>query len=136
MKAISLWQPWATAIAFGQKTVETRSWSTAYRGPLAIHAAKRFGPEQHHKLAESSLPSGNLPLGALVATAILVDVVPTTDLTILLISEMERFWGDYAEGRFAWVFKDVKSLNEPVPFKAKQGFFIVPDHLLADRLAA
>jgi hypothetical protein len=41
MNAISLWQPWATAIALGSKRIETRPWATAYRGPLAIHAAKR-----------------------------------------------------------------------------------------------
>ncbi|RYX84273.1 ASCH domain-containing protein [bacterium] len=40
MKAISLWQPWASLIAIGAKRVETRGWSTSYRGPLAIHAAK------------------------------------------------------------------------------------------------
>lgn len=41
MKALSLWQPWASAIAAGAKRIETRSWRTSYRGPLAIHAAKR-----------------------------------------------------------------------------------------------
>jgi hypothetical protein len=41
MKAISLWQPWASLIAIGAKQYETRSWSTPYRGPLVIHAAKR-----------------------------------------------------------------------------------------------
>jgi hypothetical protein len=41
MKALSLWQPWASAMAVGAKTIETRSWGTSYRGPLAIHAAKR-----------------------------------------------------------------------------------------------
>lgn len=41
MKALSLWQPWASAIALGAKRVETRSWETLYRGPLLIHAAKR-----------------------------------------------------------------------------------------------
>lgn len=40
MKAISLWQPWASLVPAGAKPVETRSWSTSYRGPLAIHAAK------------------------------------------------------------------------------------------------
>lgn len=38
---LSLWQPWATLVALGVKTIETRSWSTHYRGPLAIHAAAR-----------------------------------------------------------------------------------------------
>jgi hypothetical protein len=39
MKAISLLQPWATLVAIGAKHFETRSWSTAFRGPLAIHAS-------------------------------------------------------------------------------------------------
>jgi activating signal cointegrator 1 len=41
MKALSLWQPWASAIASGAKHYETRPWRTSYRGPIAIHAAKR-----------------------------------------------------------------------------------------------
>lgn len=40
MKAITIWQPWASAIAHGLKGIETRSWGTKYRGLLAIHAAK------------------------------------------------------------------------------------------------
>ena len=44
MKAISLWQPWASAIAIGEKTIETRSWWTPHRGALAIHAAKTDTP--------------------------------------------------------------------------------------------
>ena len=41
MKALSLWQPHAQAIAAGLKPYETRHWPTRYRGPIAIHAAKR-----------------------------------------------------------------------------------------------
>src|SRR3972149_12240119 len=40
MKAISLWQPWASLIAVGAKKYETRSWDTPYRGPLVICASK------------------------------------------------------------------------------------------------
>ena len=40
IKALSLWQPWASAIAVGYKHYETRSWKTDYRGWLGIHAAK------------------------------------------------------------------------------------------------
>lgn len=42
MKALTLTQPWATLVAIGAKRIETRSWHTSYRGPLAIHAAKTF----------------------------------------------------------------------------------------------
>ena len=40
MKAITVWQPWATLLATGQKHNETRSWKTSYRGEILIHAAK------------------------------------------------------------------------------------------------
>lgn len=38
MKALTIRQPWASLIALGVKTIETRSWRTNYRGPIAIHA--------------------------------------------------------------------------------------------------
>jgi hypothetical protein len=41
MKAITLWQPWASLLACGAKKFETRSWETSYRGPIAIHAAAK-----------------------------------------------------------------------------------------------
>lgn len=44
MRAITLTQPWATLVAIGAKRIETRSWRTSYRGPLAIHAAAGLGP--------------------------------------------------------------------------------------------
>ncbi len=40
MKALSLLQPWVTLVILGVKQIETRSWSTAYRGPLLIHASR------------------------------------------------------------------------------------------------
>lgn len=36
MKALSLKQPWANAIAKGFKTIETRTWETSFRGDLLI----------------------------------------------------------------------------------------------------
>ena len=42
MRTLSLTQPWASLIAFGAKTIETRSWATDYRGLIAIHATVSF----------------------------------------------------------------------------------------------
>ena len=36
MKAISLWQPWASAVSVGSKRIETRHWSTNHRGPICF----------------------------------------------------------------------------------------------------
>jgi hypothetical protein len=46
MRAITIYQPWASLIAVEAvnpgkgKSIETRSWYTSYRGLLAIHASK------------------------------------------------------------------------------------------------
>lgn len=53
MKALTLTQPWAQLVAIEAKKIETRSWSTSYRGPLAIHAAKRFPKEAQDICLES-----------------------------------------------------------------------------------
>jgi len=41
MKAITLLQPWASLLVCEAKQYETRSWATSYRGPIAIHSAKK-----------------------------------------------------------------------------------------------
>lgn len=41
MRALTLHQPWASFVACGAKQIETRSWPTKHRGPIAIHAGKR-----------------------------------------------------------------------------------------------
>ena len=41
MKSISIMQPFAGLIATGQKRLETRTWSTDYRGPLLICAGAK-----------------------------------------------------------------------------------------------
>lgn len=40
MKALNVKQPWAWLIASGKKTIETRTWSTKYRGPILIVSSK------------------------------------------------------------------------------------------------
>lgn len=130
MRAISLWQPWASAVALGVKRVETRHWSTNYTGTLAIHAAKRWTraerefAEIEHTLGR--LPS-RLPLGALVATCTLMGCRRTEDVSHQLGS-IERMYGNYDSGRFAWFLTDIQALDEPIPWKGAQGFFNVPDH--------
>ncbi len=88
MIALTLTQPWATLVTIGAKRIETRSWSTSYRGPLAIHAAKTFPKTArllcHDRPFSTALaPHGfyahNLPLGAVVATCRLVGVFPISD---------------------------------------------------------
>jgi hypothetical protein len=89
MKAITLHQPWASLVAIGAKTIETRSWSTRHRGPLAIHAGATMTRAQRATayadpiggaLNGAGIMLGGdceaLPRGAIIAACELVDVVP------------------------------------------------------------
>lgn len=132
MKAISLWQPWATGIALLHKGNETRGWSTKYRGPLAIHAALRWEADQQHfamiERGLGRLPQ-RIPRGAVVAIAHLEDCLPTWQV-LPTIGPIEKLYGNYGPGRYAWLLRDVVPLTEPLGFKGRQGFFEVPDELL------
>ena len=142
MKAISLWQFWASAIALGLKRNETRSWSTNYRGPIAIHAAKRHTRdlEEHFNLLMSrgdfrqTFSAANLhsftmlPKGAVVAVAELVEVVPTeVMLKAGRVGDLEMNLGDYGINRFAWRLENIRPLPQPYFIAGHQGFFDVPD---------
>lgn len=50
MKALTVRQPWAWAIARGHKPIENRSWAPTYRGPLAIHAAAKWDDDAEYVL--------------------------------------------------------------------------------------
>ena len=68
MKAITLHQPWASLIADGRKTIETRSWApprTLIGERIAIHA----GWQIDKPLAAEWFAGQSAPLGAIICTA-------------------------------------------------------------------
>lgn len=133
MRAISLWQPWASAIALGIKTIETRKLPTNYRGPLAIHAA-RYWPRQNRDFADAEYEAGRLPrivhFGAIVATCSLVDCMDTWRAR-QRISDIEEIYGDYSSGRYAWYLDDIRALANPIPWPCRQYFFSIPDEVVS-----
>ncbi len=132
MKAISLWQPWASAIIIGEKSIETRSWITYHRGPLLIHAAKRKADVSDWiDDLQLDLDAESIPFGALVGVADLVRCCRAEDLDV---SDRERLLGDYSRGRFAWVLENVRAFEKSIPFKGRQGLFDVPDDIVASAL--
>ncbi len=137
MKAITIWQPWASLIAAGVKRIETRSCSTAYRGPLAIHAALQLSISQRYlcsrepfrsALMQAGLPWSEglrgyeFPLGAVVAVVQLAACIRITDGT-LLPPEPERSLGEYRRGRWMWVLRNVRRLPRPVRAVGQQGLW-------------
>lgn len=114
MKALTLYQPWATLMAIGAKTVETRSWYTLHRGPLAIHAGKsrKYLDLVHTEPFRTVLVglgfSGQsihdlMPLGAVVAIVNVTGCYPTAGFRMDESSGMhEGDFGDYSPDRYAW----------------------------------
>lgn len=142
MKILSLWQPWATLIAIGAKKIETRSWSTAYRGPIAIHAAKHWdaeslrtcGIEPFRSVLSGSRNWGTerpvCPLGAILCVVDLKHCIPTKAVNLYLMpdehAEHEWEFGNYDVGRYAWALSNLRPLREPISHKGGQGLRNLP----------
>ena len=119
--------------------IETRSWPTNYRGELLICAAKHNDSKQAAYLAQREIqkvlwplsPMGcsrqvemrDLPLGKAVAVVDLVDCLPVDEISDNIVRR-ELPFGDFTEGRFGWIFENVRRI-EPFPVTGQQGFFNV-----------
>jgi activating signal cointegrator 1 len=147
MKAISLWEPWASLVRTGAKKIETRGWLTIYRGELLICAAKRKRIyELIHLLSCWPFQGGLAPLvgkpldmtfktwagveiedlnfGKAVAVVNLYDCVPVEDLSLGEVMP-ERHFGDFSPGRYGWKMELIEAI-EPFEVTGSQGYFSVP----------
>lgn len=131
LKAISLWQPWASLwAATDAKIHETRSWPTKHRGVLAIHASKTAAPWRDFdglslatlKNLWPDLNAGlSLPSGAVIAVITLEECVPTESLKP---TGADYLFGNWTPGRFAWRRGPViHRLQAPVPCRGFQGIW-------------
>ena len=103
IKAISVKQPWANLIASGEKTIETRTWATDYRGELLIVSSKT--PPIH-------------PAGFGLAIVKLVDCRP-----MVRRDEMAACCEIY-ESAFSWVLREIRRIR-PFPVRGQLGLYDV-----------
>ncbi|MCG2665000.1 ASCH domain-containing protein [Brevundimonas sp.] len=126
IKAISLWQPWASLGAAGVKRHETRHWATAYRGPIAIHAAKTLdlagAPDQLCEAVNGPFWPKQLPRGVVVAVGTLVACDPAEKVADHL-TQADRMAGNFTRGRFAWRIENIRRVLDPIPLIGRQGLF-------------
>jgi hypothetical protein len=130
VKALSVRQPWTWAIARGFKTVENRTWSTPYRGPLAIHAGQRWDDsgEVALRFVVDTLRAQGLPcalqdewplsgVGMVVATVDLVDICGDG-------VHGECDCGPWAAaGQMHWRLANARPLAAPVAAKGRLGLW-------------
>lgn len=147
MRAISLWQPWASAMAFALKRNETRGWPTEVRGEVAICSSRRKmdWPELEifDRFVRPYVPEGYQPVyGAVVCVVNLLDCIPTAWFTscteeqkkrLPMLHPLERNLGNYepvdsetGRPRYAFLTGELRTLPRPVPVIGHQGFFFLP----------
>jgi activating signal cointegrator 1 len=129
MKCLSIHQPWASLIVRGLLGCEMRSWRTAHRGLLAIHASQTLDeaavrlcrlPELLGLLRSAGYGSVfDLPRGRVLGAVELIDCQAVRD------QEPGGVIG--RAGRFSWRLAEPRSLAEPVLVRAKRGIFDIPD---------
>ncbi len=151
MIAISLWQPWASALFAPAnpgaspraiKEHETRHWPMPNRfigQPIAIHAAKRDTPDEREfwmdvvmnparrELYGNAFAAigiqkySDLPRGAIIGTAVFASPIHTEKMDA--VGEIESDWGNFSAGRWAWPTVHLERFATPIPCVGRQGFF-------------
>ncbi len=146
MKVISLLQPWATLVVMGAKQIETRSWSTAYRGPLLIHTSKgKAGEIFAHELPfkKHIRDFMQLPFGFIIGRVTLTDVVRigtgpllnTSDEMMNNLTMEEKAFGDYTPGRFAWILQDPIAFKTPLGARGSLTLWEFDENLIEENLS-
>lgn len=152
MKAISMWQPWASLWLTDAKEHETRGRDFHYRGWVLVQAAKalvsdcgeeldgivvdRFGPHWRTQL----------PRGAIIGAVKVVDVQATA-LILERYGELasmrdSKEWtdiqcGNFAPRRYGIRRREFKLFNQPIPYRGMQAVpFDVPDEIVREAMAA
>jgi hypothetical protein len=123
MKALTVLQPWASLLVFGEKRFETRSWQTAHRGRIAIHAGLRRTDSARDLCTIEPFRSAlarhgikhftDLPKGVIIGTIDLMDCMPVEAAAKYMRAgptpehggfntAQEQAFGDIRPGRWAW----------------------------------
>lgn len=122
MRAISLHQPWASAVfrklpdGIRQKPDETRSWKTHHRGLFLIHATKNPVVQEDGEV---------LPNACILGTVKLLDCHLAVQVRRSR-TPAQLEWGDYGDGRYAWELSDPILFEKPLPYRGGQRWFNVP----------
>ena len=115
MKAISIRQPWADFIVKGVKTIETRTWTTDYRGDILICSSKLFDPAWNDMRLEYR---NSLAYGKALCIAELYDIKPMT------AEHQEEAGCKVYPGAYSWFLRNIRLIT-PFLVKGKLRLFEV-----------
>lgn len=130
--SLTLWQPFATLVAIGAKTIETRSW--AFPGPvpceLAIVAGGALMAEQEALCLQEPIRSlllaagyphpTALPLGEVVCLVRLVRCQPVHSLKV---SRQEKALGNFIPSHWGWVLDNLRPAPQLLPARGPEPLY-------------
>lgn len=117
--ALTIRQPWASAIVLGHKAIENRTWRpAACRLPmrLAIHAGKRVDQAGLEFIARMGIVLPELPTSAILAVVTVEQIVDRSD-------------DPWFHGPLGWVLRDIHRVW-PIPCDGQQGLWLPPAQVL------
>lgn len=129
-KAITIREPWASAIAYAGKNIENRDWRTHYRGPIAIHAGADVDFDELDVPCRQIRGGPKKPLAQWIRQGINKHwtgkdelVTPSNFVAIAMIVDcVERSSSPWFEGEWGWVLEGIVPI-EPVPWKGALSFW-------------
>lgn len=160
MKAVSLWQPWASLLVHGIKRVETRGRrpiSPGFRGKLLVHSAKVWTKAIEEiatqppflALAREKLGVNwpiQLPRGRLLGWVEVTNCLKTEEFRFadsgdytyvgmgggFQAPKLESELGDFSEGRYGFLIGTCFAFPEPIACQGRQGVWAVPDDVIPE----
>lgn len=132
MNCLSVRQPWALLVCVGTKTIENRSWTTTFRGLIAVHAGMSTKGVDSLLTVEGMYPSLTKDLfvfGAIIGVAELYDVLPFSG---------QLRDDPWAEGPYCFMLRNSRLFAEPIVHKGRVGLCKLRDDesvVVASRIA-
>jgi predicted transcriptional regulator len=130
MKCLSLKQPFAGLLSFGEKTIELRKWNTKFRGKFLIHASKNIDNEACERL---DIDIDKLIKGAIIGSASLYNVKEYKSQEEFNKDKQKHFSiiSKYFDGyKYGFLVKDARMFKLTIPYSGKLGFFNVDDSII------
>jgi len=125
MKCLSLKQPYADLLAFGEKTIELRKWNTRFRGEFLIHASKNIDIQACERL---DIDIDKLTIGAIIGSAFLYDFKEYSNQEEFNKDKQKHFSivTKYFDGyKYGFLIRNARLFKKSIPYRGKLRFFEV-----------
>ena len=129
MKCLSLKQPYADLLAFGEKTIELRKWNTRFRGEFLIHASKNIDIQACERL---DIDIDKLTIGAIIGSAFLYDFKEYSNQEEFNKDKQKHFSivTKYFDGyKYGFLIRNARMFKKSVPYPGKLRFFEVDNSI-------